>query len=181
MCSSRCWWEWDSGILELVRGYVFSSAHQRWCLGLMSLDRRHYKQLSEMQSVGVWQHILSVFKSHRGTTQQATPRAVSWLLLLLFHIPHSLTWCINCLQWIMELPLYLTLLNIFFTLLLFCPQSKISVINFLHLKPFISYLLDPQINCPLQNPLILWTVLSLLHDIWSAEVIFSLLWRFCND
>ena len=102
MCSSRCWWKWDSGIVELVRGYVFSSAYQRWCLGLVSLDRRHYKQLSEMQSVGVWQHILSVFKSHRGTIQQATLRAVSWLLLLLFHIPHSLTWCIYYLQWIID-------------------------------------------------------------------------------
>jgi len=147
MCSSKCWWKWDSRTVEFVRGYVFNSAHRRWCLGLMSLDRCHYKQLSEMQSVGVWQHILSVFKSHRGTIQQATPRAVSWLFLLLFHIPHSLTWCIYCLQRIMERPLYLTFLNIF-TLLLFGPQSKISVVNFLHLKLYISVLLDPQINCP---------------------------------
>ena len=88
--------------MELVRGSVFSSAYQRWCLGLVSLDRHHYKHLSEMQSMGVWRHILSVFKSHRGTTQQAIPRAVSWLLLLLFHILHSLTWCIYYLQWIME-------------------------------------------------------------------------------
>ena len=136
-----------------------------------------------MQSVGVWQHLLSVFKSHRGTTQQATLRTVSSWLPLLFHILHSLTTCIYYLQCIMECPLYLTLLSIV-TLLLFNfsgPQSKISVIHFLHLKPFISFLLDQQINGLLHIPLMLCTAFALLHDIWSAEVIFSLLWNICKD
>ena len=85
MCNSRCWWKRDNRIVELVRGHVFSSARQRWCLGLMSLDKRHYKQLIEMQCVGVWQHILSFFKSHRGTIQQATLRAVLVVATSLSH------------------------------------------------------------------------------------------------
>jgi hypothetical protein len=123
-----------------------------------ALDSCHYIDVTTNSSVKCsrWVYDDTYYQSSKAIEVQHNMqhRDVSWWFLLLFHNLHSLIWCIYYLQWIMELPLYLTLLNIF-TLLLFSPQSKISVIHFLHLKLFICFLLDPQISCPLQNPLTL--------------------------